>query len=76
MPKIDQTVTSYALRADESQHTLLGETIQPQTLEYPNLSGIRALSDPHDAFAARALLTQVAEKNARHSIGHRSRQPP
>lgn len=62
LPKLDQSNPSYALSADEAHQTLLGETLQPQALAHPNLSGIRALSNPHDAFAARALLTQVAEK--------------
>lgn len=62
MSKLDQSKVSFALTADESRQTLLGETIQPQAKRHPNLTGIRALSNPHDAFAARALLTQVAEK--------------
>lgn len=59
---MDPFEPSYALTAAESSKTLLGETIQPQAISHPNLSGIRALSNPHDAFAARALLSQIAEK--------------
>lgn len=62
MPKCDQDNSSSALSAHESRQTLLGETIQPQAQKHTNLSGIRALANPHDAFAARALLIQLAEK--------------
>lgn len=62
MSKLDQSKVSCALTAEESRQTLLGETIQSQAKRHPNLTGIRALSNPHDAFAARALLTQVVEK--------------
>lgn len=62
LPKVEQQTISSALTPEQSRQTLLGKTIQPQAQKRPALTGINALANPHDAFAARALLTEVAEK--------------
>src|SRR5690606_35103408 len=46
----------------ETGDTFLGRTVQPLIAAHPGLSGIRPLQDAHDAFAARVLLAQVAER--------------
>lgn len=53
---------STALSTEESFHTAIGIALKPLAQQNPQLSGIRALTDPHDAFAARALLARAAEK--------------
>lgn len=53
---------SIALSAEEGQATRLGQALAPRVAEHPGKSGIHALADPHDAFAARVLLARTAER--------------
>ncbi|MCC7327604.1 MAG: hypothetical protein IT521_12465 [Burkholderiales bacterium] len=43
--------------------TRLGRAIMPEVAANPGKTGIHALADPHDAFAARVLLAGAAEKS-------------
>lgn len=42
--------------------TRLGQVIQPDAARHPGLSGIHAIPDPHEAFAARIMLARAAER--------------
>lgn len=53
---------STALPLEQAQTTPLGQSLAPLVAEHPGKSGIYPLSDPHDAFAARALLARAAER--------------
>ncbi|MCL7944039.1 phospholipase D family protein [Marinobacter sp. ATCH36] len=46
----------------ESQLTRLGKAIAPKLSDHPGKSGIYALTNPRDAFAARILLARVADR--------------
>ena len=54
---------SAALDAQQSAQIQLGRAIAPQLLQHPQLSGIRTLVDPLEAFAARMLLARAAERS-------------
>lgn len=59
-PSLDgRTVTAALL---ETHDTRLGRSISPLVEAHPGLSGIHALADSRDAFAARSHLAQVAER--------------
>lgn len=58
----DRTAST-ALSPAEALETTLGSAFAPMAAANPGLSGITALVDPHDAFAARAILTQFADKS-------------
>lgn len=60
---LKERTASTALDPTEALETTLGSTFAPMAAANPGLSGITALVDPHDAFAARAVLTQFAEKS-------------
>lgn len=62
LPSLDDRKTSYALAPDEAQATIMGEAIAPMVQDHPGLSGIYALSNPHEAFAVRALLANAAQR--------------
>lgn len=62
LPALQDRIPSTALSTEEALHTPIGAALKPLAQEHPELSGIRSLADPHDAFAARALLARVAEK--------------
>lgn len=62
LPALDNRSTTTALEQAETLETPLGRAIAPRARSNPKKSGIHALSDPHDAFAARALLARAAEK--------------
>lgn len=53
---------SSGLSPEEAQATRLGQALQPLMAEHRGNSGIHALPDPHDAFAARVLLSRAAER--------------
>jgi putative cardiolipin synthase len=53
---------SAALSESESRATRMGQALAASQDAHPGLSGIHALSDPHDAFAARMLLALEAER--------------
>ena len=60
LPPLDNRTSSTAVLA--TLDTKLGRAIGPLAEAHPNLSGIYALPEGHDAFAARALLTRAAER--------------
>lgn len=53
---------STALSNEEAHRTSMGKAITKLEAKHPETSGIHALADPHEAFAARALLAGSAEK--------------
>ena len=55
-------VASTALSTEQGQATQLGQALAPRLAKHPGKSGIYALADPHDAFAARVLLARAAER--------------
>ena len=58
---IQNLVPSTALPLEQAQATQLGQALAPAIAAHPGKSGIHALPDPHDAFAARVLLARAAE---------------
>lgn len=62
LPSLEGRVASFALPRDEAAATRLGRALAPAIDAHPGRSGIHALADARDAFAARALLAQVAER--------------
>lgn len=62
LPSLDDRQASYALPHDEAIATPMGRAIAPMASKHPELSGIYALSNPHEAFAVRALLANAAER--------------
>lgn len=62
LPTLDGRSVSSALSQAESADTALGKAIAPRAAAHPGESGILALQDPHDAFAARVLLARAAER--------------
>jgi len=61
LPPIGQRTASVALA--DTTNTRLGQAIAPLAAEHPGRSGIHALSDGRDAFAARVLLARGAERS-------------
>lgn len=59
---VENRTLSTALGNAQSQTTWLGKTITSQTAQHPGKSGIDLLQNPYDAFAARILLAQTAER--------------
>ncbi|MCG6920947.1 MAG: phospholipase D family protein [Acidobacteria bacterium] len=47
---------------DDTDDTRLGRAVAPPVSAHPGEAGIHALAHPHDAFAARALLADAADK--------------
>ncbi|MBO9356827.1 phospholipase D family protein [Bordetella petrii] len=62
MPPQENRTVSSALPAAQARATTLGQAVAPLADAHPGLSGIHALIDAHDAFAARALLVKAAQK--------------
>jgi len=62
LPSLAGRTASFALSSEQAGQTTLGRAINPLLAQHDNLSGFYALSDPQDAFAARALLSHSAEK--------------
>jgi putative cardiolipin synthase len=60
LPSLENRTASTALFAGGDSR--LGKAISPMVAAHPSLSGIYPLSDARDAFAARALLAQAAER--------------
>jgi len=60
LPPLDGRSVSSA--ATDTAETRLGRAIEPRVAQHPGLSGIRALADAHEAFAARMLLAHAAER--------------
>lgn len=61
LPDLDKRQASYALSQDDARASAMGRAIAPMLQQHPGLSGIYALSDPHEAFAVRALLANAAQ---------------
>ena len=70
LPSLEGRTASRALVATAS--TRLGAAVTPLTAARPGKTGIHALPDPRDAFAARALLARNADKSidAQYYIWH------
>lgn len=51
-----------ALSDGESRATRLGQRIAPRATEHPGKSGLHLLQNAHDAYAARVLLAQSAQR--------------
>lgn len=62
LPPLDDRKNTAALSQAEARTTKLGRALAPQAQAHPGKTGIYGLSDPHEAFAARALLARSAEK--------------
>lgn len=62
LPSLTGRTASLALPPEQAAQTALGRAITPMLMQHGDLSGFHALSDPQDAFAARALLSHAAEK--------------
>jgi len=62
LPSLESRTASASLSIEDARKTLLGKAIAPLAALQPNKSGIRLLTNPKDAFAARILLALSAEK--------------
>ena len=63
MPPLPERTESHALDATEARQTRLGQAVAPQLLAHPGRSGLYSLPDPLEAFAARMLLANAAERS-------------
>lgn len=63
LPSIDGRSSSAAPSAGQTETTSLGRAIRPRLAANPGVSGLRPLSDPREAFAARMLLARAAERS-------------
>lgn len=61
LPPLEGRVASTAIA--ETDDTRLGKALTPLTMAHPGLVGIHALADGRDAFAARAVLAQAADRS-------------
>lgn len=61
LPPLKDRTAAKALPSDTARTSPLGQIISPQASAHPGQSGIHPLQDPHDAFAARMVLTQAAQ---------------
>lgn len=62
LPDLDGRTASHALSHAESIDTALGHAISPLERAHPGETGIHALANPRNAFAARVLLARAAKK--------------
>lgn len=62
LPSLQGRSQSLALPREQAEQTPLGQAIAPLVQAHPGLSGIYPLYDPHNAYAARALLARAAQK--------------
>lgn len=62
LPSLEDRSITTALDMAETRDTVLGRAAVPRAEAHPGKSGIHPLVDPHDAFAARALLARLAER--------------
>ena len=62
LPPLEGRTVSSSLSTESAATTPLGTALTPELAAHPGLSGIHPLADPHDAFAARALLARVASR--------------
>ncbi|MCY1396594.1 Major cardiolipin synthase ClsA [compost metagenome] len=63
LPTLENRTTSTALAPAEAALTTLGQGVATPVAAQPGKSGIYPLNNPLDAFAARALLAQSAERS-------------
>jgi putative cardiolipin synthase len=63
LPSLDGRTSSKALNEAQTSNTTLGQAILPLVRAHPGKSGIYALADAHEAFAARSLLARAAQKS-------------
>lgn len=63
LPPRATTNPTQALAPDVARDTPLGRAITPLAAEHPGKSGIHALADAHDAFAARMMLARTAQRS-------------
>ena len=63
LPAMPERPASSALAPDQTAQTRLGRAVTPQAAQHPGKSGIHALFDPQEAFAARMLLAMEAEQS-------------
>ena len=61
LPPLEGRVASTAIA--DTDDTRLGKALMPLTMAHPGLAGIHALADGRDAFAARAVLAQAADRS-------------
>ncbi len=61
LPSLDHRHASTALQ--DTEGTRLGRTLAPMRQAHAGSSGVFALADGHDAFAARVLLANTAERS-------------
>lgn len=62
LPGLNNRSVSVALPVAEARNTRLGAAIAPQLAEHNDESGLRPLGNPLEAFAARMLLANAAER--------------
>jgi len=62
LPTLENRSVSTACDDAEARVTRLGKAIAPRADEHPGRSGIHPIQNPHDAFAARMLLAEAAER--------------
>lgn len=62
LPSLENRTVTHALPVHEAAATRLGQALLPAVQAHPGRSGVHALADAHDAFAARGLLAQSAER--------------
>ncbi|WP_049053995.1 phospholipase D-like domain-containing protein, partial [Achromobacter xylosoxidans] len=63
LPPRATTNPTQALAPDVARDTPLGRAITPLAAGHPGKSGIHALADAHDAFAARMMLARTAQRS-------------
>lgn len=61
LPPLEGRVASTAIA--DTDDTRLGKALMSLTMAHPGLAGIHALADGRDAFAARAVLAQAADRS-------------
>ena len=61
LPSLEGRVASHALPRDDT--TRIGRAIAPRAVGYAGLTGVNALLDGHDAFAARMMMADTAERS-------------
>ena len=63
LPALEGRSLTVAFSADDTADTRLGQAIASRAESHLGKSGIYPLADPYDAFAARMLLAQAAERS-------------
>lgn len=63
LPSLNDRYESSALAPQQTRMTSLGKAVAAQVSMHPEKTGIYMLDDPYNAFAARAVLAEMAEKS-------------